>query len=80
MVTRPDKGGWVVCERRQVSAGHDKIFYLSRRLETKEQASKERERMISLPENEGRLLDITYLRREPARKRKLRDGKRRTHR
>ncbi len=60
MVTRRDKGGWVVCERRQASSVQEKIFYLSRRYETKERAAEERDRMSSLPEYKGRSLDVTY--------------------
>jgi hypothetical protein len=75
-----DKGGWVVCERRPVSAVQDRIFYLSKRFETKEEATRERDRMSSLSEYEGRSLDVTYWRREPAKKQRLRDDRRRPHR
>jgi hypothetical protein len=78
MVMRQHKGGWAVCELRQVSAVQDKIFYLSRRFEIREEALKERDRMSSLPEFQGRPLDVTYWRRELAKKRKSRDDRRRS--
>jgi hypothetical protein len=59
------KGGWVVCERRAVSADKDKIFYLSRRFRTRKDALKERDRMGSLVEYENRNLGVTYWTDEP---------------
>jgi hypothetical protein len=62
MTIKRADGGWVVCERG------DKIYYLSPRYRTKENAEKQRDLMSSRPENKGRRLNVTFRESEPARK------------
>jgi hypothetical protein len=75
MYATHDKGGWVVCERKDV-----KIVYLSRRFETKEKAGVERDRMGALPLYQGRELEVTFLQTEPQKKRPVNSSRRSSRR
>jgi hypothetical protein len=80
MKAREGKGGWVVCERQAVSENQDKIFYVSRRFGTEEEAERKRDRMRALPEYSGHALDVTFRADEPRGKRRLPNNNRRPRR
>ena len=70
---------WRVCERGKDFAGREKIFYLGAPCRGRDDAEKERERMLALPEYAGRNLGVSP-EPEPPRKRKLRNPRRRVRR
>jgi hypothetical protein len=75
MDTRRDKGGWVVGERKE-----NRIFYLSRRFETRDEAVVERDRMSALPQYQDRELEVTFWQTEQKKKRRLNSGRRSSRR
>ncbi len=70
MDTRRDKGGWVVGERKE-----NRISYLSRRFETRDEAVIERDRISALRKYQGRELEVTVWQTEPKKKRRLNSGR-----